>query len=862
MLASQHYLDPAFSELPGTTTDAEALRQVLGDPRVGDFDTIVLQDPDVLTAGRQIKSFFSRAEPDDILLLYIAGHGLRNDEGNLYFAVTDTVPDLLWVTALAAKDITHEIETSPARRIVVLLDCCYAGAFDDRKDLDHAGPRPVPTAPPVGSAETTGTERLGLPPADDAHVRGQVVIAAATSIQQATEGRTGGLFTRCVVHGLRTGEADLNHDGEVDAHELHLYVDARMRRLGAGVEQHPSYSVHRLQGMLRIAHRAGPPPASPTPAAPPAASLTPAGPPPASPVPAAPPATSPARRSLILRTSRRWLLVAAVLLSGCAVQADSPTGGGGCPVPTHLRVAAAPAALGAYRELATAFEDWVAGQRHGCRSADLYVYPVGAQEMADGLRRGWGRDPDGRAYLRDVGPHPDVWLPAAATDLPPLSGPAADLVASAEEVARTPIVLGVPERAGLGDGARRATTTWAQLFALAAPRIGIVRGDPDVSPVARMATAKLYADGGIDPATARTRFEQHLEQSLDAGGYPVGDESGLLCRQTQLRGSTALVLTEQQLVRFNRGDLAGGVCPGSTVPRDGDRLRAYYPSDTPAVRQLVVTLDWPREVQAGTTEAYARWFARWLHTDPGRAALVRVGLRPWAYDAGPPLSADQGALTDWPFARVVQPEPDAFVRRDVSQVYTRARRPGHFLVALDSSGSMNTVTADPTRTRWEVAVAAVEQAVTRLGGRDRFGLLTFADTGDGRPIRDLRRLAPPGPDPVGAVRKATAGVRPGGDTPLYEAVRRGAAALRQGPDTGDPRRTLVVLTDGKNTGAQPRPTPAQTAGVRVVVIAVGDVTCADAGLKRLTGDTGGSCYDAGLGSLEPVLTRVFRAIWG
>ncbi|WP_249024616.1 caspase family protein, partial [Couchioplanes caeruleus] len=163
ILASEHYSDPAFSELPGTTADAEGLREVLGDPRVGDFDVTVLKDPDVLTAGHRIERFFSRASPDDILLLYIAGHGVRNDKGNLYFAVSDTVPDLLWVTALAAKDITHEMETSPARRIVVLLDCCYAGAFDDRKDLDDAGPRPVPATPPVGSAAAAGTSAFTAP---------------------------------------------------------------------------------------------------------------------------------------------------------------------------------------------------------------------------------------------------------------------------------------------------------------------------------------------------------------------------------------------------------------------------------------------------------------------------------------------------------------------------------------------------------------------------------------------------------------------------------------------------------------------------------------------------------------------------
>nr|WP_275980141.1 caspase family protein [Couchioplanes caeruleus] len=835
MIATEDYTDPAFSRLPGTARDAEELSRVLGDPRVGDFEVTVLENPDVRTAGRRIGQFFALAAPGDILLLSIAGHGVRNDEGHLYFAVTDTVPDALWVTALAATDITHEMETSPARRIVVLLDCCYAGAFDERKDLVHAGPRPAP-APPVGSAAPDE-----LVP-DDAHVRGQVVIAAATSIEQAVEGRTGGLFTRCVVEGLRTGDADLNRDGEVDAHELHLYVHARMSELGAGVEQHPTYSVHRLQGMLRLAHRAR----SPLPPGP----ARPSEPDPD--VPPDPPDTAAAGG----RRAPRALLLAAVLLAGCAVQADTPSTGG-CPTPAHVRVAADPAGIGAYRDLAADFEEWVAARQHGCRSADMYVYPATAEEMTDGLRHGWDRGADGRTYLRDVGPHPDVWLPGARGEVPALD-PAS---ATVSEVAWTPVVLGVPEKAGVTAGVRRAALPWPDLFDLVSRAGGVVRGDPRTSAVAEMATARLYAGATIGPAAARTRYEQRIERALDAGTYPVGDEAGLLCRQAVLRGTAAVVVTEQQLVRFNRGDPAGGPCTRGGPPQGGDRLRAYYPADTPAVRQVVVTLDWPARQQAGTTRSYAGWFARWLRTDPGRAALLRTGLRPYAYDAGEPLGTDFGALADWPFARVVQSEPDALTRRDVQKLYAGAGRPGRFLVALDASGSMDTVTADPTRTRWEVAVAAVERAAARLGGRDRFGLLTFAGTG-GRATRDLVPLGPSGPDAVRRVRAATSPVRPAGGTPLYEAVRRGAAALRAGRGDGDPLRTLVVLTDGQDTSGQPRPTAAQTAGVRVFVIAVGSVTCADTGLRQVAEGTGGRCFDAGAGSPEPVLGSMFRTIWG
>jgi Mg-chelatase subunit ChlD len=554
------------------------------------------------------------------------------------------------------------------------------------------------------------------------------------------------------------------------------------------------------------------------------------------------------------------LLAVAGLLCGCGTQADSRVAGGECPTPAQVRVAAAPGGLTAYRDLAAEFESWVAGEQHGCRSVDLYVYPVAADDLAEGLRHGWGEGPDGKNYLRDVGPHPDVWLPAAATDVPPDDTPVKDIIDRVEPVAQTPIVLGVPQRAKADERQRRAVLSWSQLFATASKDIGVVRGDFATSAIARMATAKLYEDGTIRPVAARTEVEQRLERALDAGAYPVGDEADLLCRQRTAAGRTAVIVTEQELVRFNRGDPADGTCLVAARPADDDRLRAFYPVETPAVRQVAVTLDWPRQSQSRGASAYAGWFARWLRQEPGRAALLRSGWRPFGYDAADPVAPEYGALTDWPFKRVVRGEPDALIRRDVAELYAEARRPGRFLVALDASGSMNTVTADPTRTRFEVAVAAVEQAVTRLGRRDELGLLTFASE-DGRNIREVLPIARAGAGTVGRVRRATAPIKPAGDTPLYEAIRRGAGALRAGSSAGDPLRTLVVLTDGKDTSGQPRPSAAQTAGVRIFVIAVGDMTCADAALKRLATDSAGRCFDAGQDSLEPVLTGMFRAVW-
>ncbi|MET0491776.1 MAG: caspase family protein [Actinoplanes sp.] len=823
IIATENYDETdKFSQLPGTTQDAEDLQRVLGDPRVGEFHVTVLHDAAVRDAGVEVHQFFSHAEPDDLLLLHISGHGMRDENGDLYFVNADTEQDSLWATALAARDVSREIRNSAARRIIVLLDCCYSGAF-----VRQDGAR-GPVVP--GDLD------------DDLRGRGQVIITASTAVQHAFETRSG-LFTRCVVHGLETGRADLNGDGEIDANELYHYVRVRMHQLARHRRQNPTYSAHNVQGVLRVAHSVlGPSPVYPPRPRKDPEAVEPRGP-----------------RGPFPRPVLRVLLAAAGLLAGCATQGDSPGGGGDCPTPAQVRVAAAPAELGAYREVAGDFERWVAGRQYGCRSADLYLYPVAAEVFTAGLRHNWEQDEQGRDYLRDIGPHPDVWLPGAATDLPVGDLAVGHVVDRAELIARTPIVLGVPERAQLEAGERPATISWPKLFSRADRAGGVVRGDPGTSAVARMATAKLYEDGAADPATARA-VEQRVERALDQGAYPVGDGSELLCRQSERHAATSVVLTEQELVRFNRDGPPAGSCPRTGPPADGDRLRAFYPGETPAVQRLAVTLKWPDQAQAAGTRAYAQWFLRWLRQDPGRAALLRAGLRPDASDAGEPIGPRHGALTNWPFAQIERKEPTPAISHKVAELYAAARRPGRFLVALDASGSMNTVTADPSRTRFEVSVAAVEQAVTRLGGRDEFGLLTFAAAG-GRTTRPVLPIARPGRDPVGAVRRAAAGIEPGGDTPLYEAIRVGAAALRAGSGAGEPRRTLVVVTDGKDTSSQPPPSAAQTAGVRIFILAVGEVTCADAALERLAAGTAGRCFDAGPESLEPVLTGLFRAVW-
>ena len=64
-----------------------------------------------------------------MLLLHFSGHGLKSDAGELFFAGSDTRPDRLGSTAVPAEFVQQCMNAARSRSVVLLLDCCYGGAF-------------------------------------------------------------------------------------------------------------------------------------------------------------------------------------------------------------------------------------------------------------------------------------------------------------------------------------------------------------------------------------------------------------------------------------------------------------------------------------------------------------------------------------------------------------------------------------------------------------------------------------------------------------------------------------------------------------------------------------------------------------
>ncbi|MGW0651162.1 caspase family protein, partial [Streptomyces umbrinus] len=211
IIANSVYDDDHFATLPAAAADAAALAEVLGAPAIGGFDVQTHVDVSQRLAMRALESFFTKAARDDLLLLHLSLHGWKDTRGRLHFVMCDTERDYLGSTAINAELVGDWMGHSRSRRIVVLLDCCYSGAFSMNARRRAAGPPTVDVGEPFAG-------------------NGRVVLTASTALQYAYEGERDvrysrtpaqpSVFTAAVVRGLRDGSADLDGDGLVSVDEL------------------------------------------------------------------------------------------------------------------------------------------------------------------------------------------------------------------------------------------------------------------------------------------------------------------------------------------------------------------------------------------------------------------------------------------------------------------------------------------------------------------------------------------------------------------------------------------------------------------------------------------------------------------
>jgi caspase domain-containing protein len=224
--------DDGLPNLAGPANDVVQLAAALCDPKFGVHATSEVHAFTDLSSQEMrmaLSHFLASADSDAQSLIYYSGHGRRDTQGRLYLCATDTQSDKLEATAVSSASISVMADNSCGRSLVVVLDCCYAGAF-------KGGEIPI--------------DLLGS---------GRFILSGCRANQLAQDASEPGAcspFTACLVECLLTPDSiDDNKDGFVSLDELYVHVSRRVRKIS---KQVPQRSFDRAVGAVILAKRSEP----------------------------------------------------------------------------------------------------------------------------------------------------------------------------------------------------------------------------------------------------------------------------------------------------------------------------------------------------------------------------------------------------------------------------------------------------------------------------------------------------------------------------------------------------------------------------------------------------------------------------
>lgn len=233
IIGNTEYTDPGLAQLTAPGKDAEDFARVLQSKDICDFDAvhISLNEPSS-SVIEAVDEFFDQKKPDDLLVLYFSGHGVKDEIGSLYLAFKNTVRSRLRSTAIKSDYIREAMDQSRSKRQVLILDCCNSGAF-----------------PQGTKAELGGV--MGMAKAFQGY--GRFVLTASDATQFAWEGdkiigeTDNSLFTHFLMKGLE-GEADSDGDGKITVDELYDYAYHQISRVTPN--QTPTKSSSKQEGEI------------------------------------------------------------------------------------------------------------------------------------------------------------------------------------------------------------------------------------------------------------------------------------------------------------------------------------------------------------------------------------------------------------------------------------------------------------------------------------------------------------------------------------------------------------------------------------------------------------------------------------
>jgi WD40 repeat protein/energy-coupling factor transporter ATP-binding protein EcfA2 len=229
--------------LGSAVRDARAIARVLADVHGYEVDLHLDEDATLEKLRAVFNGLPGKVGADDRAVIYFAGHGIAEsgdadaDGPRGYFVPQDADRDDLG-SFLPMAEVQRALDQLTCKHVLILLDCCFAGAFKWSKTRAMGGR-------PTKKLTRERYERYLRDPA-------RQVITSASSNETALDVVSGKVlgtrdtgadhspFALALISALRDAVADVGYDGQkgdgvTTATELHLYIESVMARAEQGL---------------------------------------------------------------------------------------------------------------------------------------------------------------------------------------------------------------------------------------------------------------------------------------------------------------------------------------------------------------------------------------------------------------------------------------------------------------------------------------------------------------------------------------------------------------------------------------------------------------------------------------------------
>jgi hypothetical protein len=210
------YLDPNLGKLKNCVADADGIIDAFTKYSGDIYSDVFVQriiDSEVTgdNLSKTFKAIGEKVKPDDVFILYLAGHGKTAEDGDYYYIPYDfhyTSEKSIAENGVSKWQLIKDLSNVQADHMMILLDTCNAGSFltdaKERKSVE-------------GTDKDAIIERF-------ASKAGYDMLAACSTYQDALDNYKGhGIFTYHIIEALE-GYADLTGDGRITSTELSYYV--------------------------------------------------------------------------------------------------------------------------------------------------------------------------------------------------------------------------------------------------------------------------------------------------------------------------------------------------------------------------------------------------------------------------------------------------------------------------------------------------------------------------------------------------------------------------------------------------------------------------------------------------------------